>query len=457
MENKDIRNFSEYIRVLYDHENTKMLREVFSNTEEADIAEAFDSLSLEMSVALFRLVKREKRSEVFSLLSFDRQVELLEKLPDEVVSSFLNQMEPDDRTKLLEDLPVTVRNQVLLRLNPEERRIAWRLLSYPEDSVGRLMTPEFMSVQSHMTVGQALDKIRWNDGIPVRYLHYIFILDEHNRLIGEVELGELVTCDPPSTNIQDVATPSTVFLKPESEASDAVEAFRKYDHNYIPVINEQKEIIGVVTADDVFDVAEEEATEDIHQFGGSAALEDSYFLTPFKTMIVKRAGSLAILFLGMLITGAALKHYDKTLNKFTYLVFFLPIVLSSGGNAGTQAASLILRGLAINEMEPRDWWRVLSREVFIGLTLGLMLAIMGYIRAFSWGYDPYIGVIVALTLVAVVTWGAISGSMLPLLFKTTKLDPAVISSPFISTLIDLTGVLVFINIAIWVIDFLGKS
>ena len=232
----------------------------------------------------------------FSYFDIERQVELVAELPDIVVAAVLNEMEPDNRTRLLECLETEIRHKILLKLDPEERQVAWKLLSYPEDSVGRLMTPDFVFLHKDMTIAQSLEYIHWSHSVPVEYLNFLFVVDEHERLIGEVSLASLVITDPASSALSTVMKKTYIFLNPTQEASEAVEVFRKYDQQQIPVVDEQQKLLGIVTADDLFDVAEEEATEDIQQFGGQGALDSSYFNTPFLTMIQKRAGWLSILF-----------------------------------------------------------------------------------------------------------------------------------------------------------------
>jgi magnesium transporter len=406
-------------------------------------------------VALIRLVPRPRRAALFSSLQFEKQVELLEELPDVISSALLNEMEPDNRTRLLEDLPIELQNKILLKLDPEERQIASRLLSYPEYSVGRLMTPDFLALDARMTVSEALEFIHWSTTLPHDYLNYLFVTEQDGTLVGEVSLATLVTTDPRTLLMTDVMKKSYVVLNPNQEEEEAVEIFRKYDSNYIPVVDENRVIIGIVTSDDVFDVAEEEATEDIQQFGGHAALEDSYFQTPFFTMVRKRVGWLALLFMGGVISGEAIRSYEDLVNKWGFLVFFLTAINSTGGNSGTQTASLIIRGLAINEISGKDTLKVFFRESLVGITLGSILAVVAALRAYTWGLGYQVAIIISIVIIMVVFVGVVAGSMLPFLFRFLKLDPAVVSSPFISTLMDLTSVFLLFNVTKIVLGYFG--
>lgn len=436
-----------------DSRNLKSVKQYLRGRPVADIGELMAALPIEDCAPLFRLVPRKRRAEVFAYLPFERQEELLTELPEIVVTPIVNDMEADDRTRLLEELPFEIRTKILLKLSPEERKIAWQLLSYPEDSVGRLMTPEFLDFSPGMKVAEVLDMIRWGHSIPEDQLHFLFVTDQDGHYVGEVTLAALVTADPPTKRVQEIMTPKQVSLNATDDQSVAVDAFRKYDRSFFPVVDEVGILLGVVTADDVFDVAEEEATEDIQQFGGQATLEDSYFQTPLFTLFRKRAGWLAVLFLGGTVTAATLRHYEGHTVSMAWLVFFLPLIVSAGGNTGSQSASLVLRGLAVREMEVRDWFRVMWREIVVGVGLGVILAVMGYARAVSWDLDPVVGIVVAVSVTTVVATGAVAGAMLPFLFKRMNFDPAVISSPLLAQTIDIVGVVVFYNVAFYVIRY----
>jgi magnesium transporter len=446
---------SDNVKATLDYRDFNTLRHWFKDHEIADVARLFADLELKESVALFRLVPRVRRAELFSYLPFDRQESLLAELPDTIVTTLLNEMDPDDRTHFLAELPEEIRTKVIHQLDPAEGKVAAQLLSYPEGSVGRLMTPDFLVLNGSMKVKEALDKIHWNTTLPTDFLNYLFVSGDNGQLIGEVALASLVVCDPPSTLIREIMRKSNVSLHPEQEETVAVDIFRRYDRTYIPVVDAGNTILGIVTADDVFDVAEEEATEEIHQFGGHVALEESYFQTPFFAMLKKRAGWLSFLFISGFITGEAMRIYADFLTKFAFLMFFLPNIISSGGNSGTQSASLIIRGFALNEVTLKDVWRVLGKELLVGLALGVILAGFAFIRVLSWGLGVKVGAIIVLSVIGVVVFGVITGSMLPFIMKKLKIDPAIASSPFISTIVDVSGVLITFNMTMVVGKYLG--
>lgn len=428
----------------------KRLRAAFRIMEAADLSDIFSELDIVQCIILFRLIPKENRAEVFSYFPYELQQKLLDQLPDAVAVSLLNEMEPVDRTQLLEELPSELSTKLILKLSPEERKIAWQLLSYPEDSVGRLMSPEFFSIRSGLNVRDALADIRWTGArIPEDLLNQIFIIDEAAKLIGHIYLSSLVLADPPTILVDELMDATLVKLKVNDDKSLAVDFFRKYDRPFIPVVDDEGIMMGLVEADDVFDVAEEEATEDIQAFGGQATLEDSYFESSIFTLFRKRGGWLAMIFLMSMFSASALEHFDSAIQSMSFLVFFMPLIIASGGNSGSQAASLIIRGLAVREIELKDWWKVLRREMVIGLGLGLLLGGLGLARALLLGHlDFQHGLVICLTLIMVVIAGVLLGSMLPFLLRTLNLDPAVSSSPVISSVMDLFGIMVLFNIAI---------
>lgn len=439
----------ESIKLDLNNRQFKKIRLKLKEMEVANVSELLAEVNIDEAIILLRLISRTKRALVFSYTPFDRQEQMLERLPEPVGLSLLNEMEPVDRTRLLEELPSELSTHLITKLNPEERKMAWQLLSYPEDSVGRIMGPEFIALPEGLSVSQALEDIRWQGGkYRESIVHHIFVVASDKKLMGHVSLASLVLADPPNQNIATLIDTTQESLSPLDDQSLAVDYFRKFDRTYIPVVDEHERLVGIVEADDVFDVAEEEATEDIQAFGGQSSLEDSYFQTPFFTLLQKRGSWLSLIFLMSMFSANALEGFSSVIKSMTFLVFFLPLVIASGGNSGAQAASLIIRGLAVREMQESDWLRVFVRELLIGMCLGALLGFMGFWRA-VWIGDLGIvaGVSVAVSLVLVVTFGAVAGAMLPFMLKSLKLDPAVSSSPVIASLVDLFGIMVLFQLA----------
>lgn len=435
------------------HNDTRAIRATFKTMEVADISELISEFEGRQAVALFRLASLKRRAEIFAYLDFDVQTQLMEALPDPTVHAILDGMEPVDRTKLLEDLPPELKNRMIDALSPPEQQMARKLLSYPEDSTGRIMSPEFLALKQTTVATEAIKFIRWNAShLPEVFIQNLFVVDDNAKFLGIVTLAKLVTADPPASPISQLMESHVESISAYEDESEAVDYFRKYDRHVIPVVDGGV-LVGAISSDDVFDVAEEEATEDIQQFGGSGSLEDSYFNTSKWDVFKKRAGWLAVLFVGMMGTTNALEHFDESIQQMSYLVAFLPMIISSGGNSGSQAASIMIRGLAVKEMEMRDWFRVLQREIVIGLGLGLTLGAMGFARASFGTPVTYAAYIVSLALIGIVTFGAVMGAMLPFILKLLRLDPAVSSSPVISSVMDIVGIIFFFNVAIWIKGF----
>jgi magnesium transporter len=429
------------------------LREQTRNWPAGDLAELMEPLSAEKEAIVFRLLAREQAADVFSYLSRERQEELLKAMANEDVAGILNAMSPDDRTSLLEELPVNVIQQLLSLLSPQERAVASQLLGYEEDSVGRLMTPDFVRVRSHWTVAYALDHIR-RYGMDSETMSMIYVIDKDNKLVDDLRIRQILLA-PPETLISDLMDSRFVSLKATDHREAAVEAFRDSDLIALPVTDTGNALIGIVTVDDILDVAEEEATEDFQKMGGSEALDEPYMKIAISKMVQKRATWLIILFLSEMLTATAMGRFEDEIAKAVVLSIFVPLVISSGGNSGSQASTLIIRAMALGEVKLRDWWLVMKREILSGLSLGGILGTIGFIRISIWHYlfDAYgehwllLALTVGLALIGIVLWGSLSGSMLPFLLRRVGLDPATSSAPFVATLVDVSGLIIYFTVA----------
>jgi magnesium transporter len=364
-------------------------------------------------------------------------------------------MAPDDRTMFLEELPATATRQLLSLLTPAERAVAVTLLGYPEDSIGRLMTPEYVGVREHWTVRQVLDHIR-EHGQDSETLNVVYVVDEHGLLIDDIRIRELLLT-PLDKPLSDLMDRRFVALKATDDQATAVAAFRAYDRSALPVTDTTGMLIGIVTIDDVLDVAEAEATRDIQRIGGSEALDEPYMDISFWSMIRKRAGWLCALFVGELFTATVMARFEGELSRALVLTLFIPLIVSSGGNSGSQATSLIIRAMALQEVRLRDWWRVAVRELPTGLTLGAILGVIGVGRVVLWqvmglyDYGAYyvaIGLTVGIAVLGVVTFGSLAGSMLPFVLRRVGFDPASASAPFVATLVDVTGLAIYFTVAL---------
>lgn len=420
----------------------------------ADFAEALKALAAEEQAVLFRLLQTGPAAVVFEYLSVEDQEALIHAMGNEESAKILDAMASDDRTALLEELPTHVCSRLIALLSPAERKIALRLLDYPEDSVGRLMTSEFLTIRDHWTAREVLEHIR-HHGRDSETLNVLYVVDATGRLLDDVRIREFLLC-PLETTVRQLRDDVFVALTATDDQEAAVAAFRKYDRTVLPVVDGKGGLVGIVTVDDVLDVVEEEATEDIQKLGGMEQLDEPYMEISFGRLVRKRATWLVVLFVGELFTATAMKHYEGEIAKALVLAAFVPLIISSGGNSGSQAATLIIRAMGIGEVTLKDWWRVMRREILCGLALGLILAILGAIRITLWAEffpDLYgehwllIALTVSLSLVGVVLWGTLSGSMLPFLLRRLGLDPATSSAPFVATLVDVTGLVIYFAVA----------
>lgn len=433
------------------------LKEVLAEWHPADLAECIIDLPTDQQAVIFRILPRPLAADVFEYLDIEAQKNLLHALGQEETVRILNEMAPDDRTALLEELPSAAVTALLRLLTPEERATAQSLLGYPEDSVGRLMTPDFIAVRDEWTVQQVLDHIRLH-GQDTETLNVLYVIDGHGKLVDDVRIREFLL-RPLDTRVRDVRNEQFVALKATDSQEVAVEAFKKYDRNTLPVLDSNGVLLGIVTVDDVLDVAEQAATEDIQKIGGVEALDEPYMRISLPRMIRKRAGWLVILFVGELLTATAMGFFEEEIARAVVLALFVPLIISSGGNSGSQAATLIIRAMALGEVTLRDWWRVMRREVLAGLALGSVLGAIGFLRISVWSlfsgiYGPHwllVAVTVAISLVGVVLWGTLSGSMLPFLLRRLGFDPAASSAPFVATLVDVTGLVIYFLVALTIL------
>ncbi|MBE0644095.1 MAG: magnesium transporter [Bacteroidetes bacterium] len=431
------------------------LREALVLFEPAEIAALIEQLAEVEAALVFEALPPDRAADVFEHLPHGDQAALAEEMADESdrLAALLNELSPDDRTAFLGDLEPAVVQELLGLLDPDEREVAERLLGYAEDSVGRLVTTDFVAVRPEWTVEQAFRQIR-RYGRDSETINIIYVVDADGKLIDDIRIRDLILAEP-ETEVQSLMDYRYISLNETDDREEAVRMFRIYDRVALPVVDGNGLLIGIITHDDVLDVAEEEATEDIHKLGGSEALDDPYLDTPLPTLIKKRARWLVVLFLGEMLTATAMGYFETEIARAVVLAMFVPLIISSGGNSGSQAASLIIRALAIGEFGLRDWWRVMRRELLSGASLGVILGSVGFLRVLIWAnafgmYGPHwflIALTVALSLVGVVMWGTLTGSMLPLVLKRLGADPAVSSAPFVATLVDVTGLIIYFSVA----------
>ena len=425
------------------------LKSLLAQMPPADAAEEIARVDPSEQAILIRLLPTRRAAEVFEYLELDTQEALLRAMGNEHAARIVDSMSPDDRTALLEELPTPICARLIESLSPQERQVALHLLNYPEGSIGRLMTSEYLKIRDDWTARHVLDHIRQR-GSDRETLNVLYVVDAAGKLIDDVRIREILL-SPLERKVSDIRDGVFVALNATDEQEIAVAAFQKHHRTVLPVLDGQGGLVGIVTVDDILEVAEEEATEDIHKIGGMEHLDEPYMQITLGRLVRKRATWLIVLFLGEMLTATAMGHFEDEIAKAVVLAMFVPLIISSGGNSGSQAATLIIRAMAIGEVRLRDWWRVMKRELLSGLILGLILAAIGMLRIATWSmfstaYGPHwplIMLTVGISLIGVVLWGTLSGSMLPFLLKRLGLDPATSSAPFVATLVDVTGLIIY--------------
>lgn len=437
------------------------LRAALHGIPPADVADIIASLEPDHRAVCFRFLPRDDAGEVFAYLESEMQEELVLKLGDAALR-VVEGMDPDDRVRLLDELPSEVAQRLVASLPPEDRKTTQAILGYPPKSVGRLMNPDYVGLRPDWTVARALDHIR-KYGRDAETINIVYVVDDKGVLIDDLRIRQVFLADPAQT-VESLMTRNFVALRADQPQEEAVRLMSRYDRVALPVVDSRGVLLGIVTADDVADVAEEEATEDMQKLGGVAALEEPYMQASVLDLVKKRAPWLALLFMSELLTTSALSYYEDQITRAAVLATFIPAIISSGGNSGSQASTLVIRALGLHEIKLADWARVLRRELICGLVLGIIVGSMGFIRINLFGYLGWfrggspeqqhftiLAVAIASTLVGVVLWGSIMGAMLPFVLKRCKLDPAASSTPFVATLVDVTGIILYFSIAMLIL------
>ncbi|ROI09064.1 magnesium transporter [Chryseobacterium sp. H3056] len=419
-----------------------------------DIAERLSELRADERLIAFLKVPKEYKADVFSHLDPDFQEETIRGIGSDQVSEILNAMSPDDRTALFEDFPDELIKYSINHLNPQERRVALKLLGYDADSIARLMTPYYIQIRKEWTVKRCFQQIK-KLGKKVETMNHLYVVDERNRLIDDIMIGSLLLAEE-DTLISEITDNHFVAITTTTSKEDAVPYFEKYDRSALPIVTENGVLVGIVTIDDILDQIESQNTEDIQKFGGMEALDDPYRQTHWFEMIKKRGFWLILLFFFQLLTASAMGYFEDEIQKAVVLTLFVPLIISSGGNTGSQAATLIIRAMALQEITVKDWWLVIKKELVTGMVLGGILGIFGFFRIMFWQYAgwfdygqhwAFIALSVGISLSMIVMWGTLSGSMVPFVLKRFNLDPATSSAPFVATLVDVTGLVIYFTVA----------
>ena len=419
----------------------------------SDVEHLIDELP-QYAVKFINTLSIKRAVNVFRILDFPTQEKIIKKLPGEKLAQLINLLPPDDRTSLFSELKGDAVKKLIILLPAKDRVEALSLLGYKEDSVGRLMTPDYIAVKTDWTVKRVLEHIR-KYGKDSETIDVVYVIDEHGILLDDIRIREILLANP-DVPVGELTDNRSIALNANDPQEEAINVFRMNNRVALPVTDDNHVLLGIVTVDDILWIANEEYTEDMHKIGGTQALDEPYLDMPIFGLFKRRIGWLVVLFLGEMLTATAMAHFEADIAKAVVLAMFVPLIISSGGNSGSQASTLIIQAMALGEITIGDWWRVMRREIISGLMLGLVLGTIGFMRIFIWTlfsnlYGPHwalIGVTVGVALIGVVLWGSLAGSMLPLLLKKLGADPATSSAPFVATLVDVTGLIIYFSVAV---------
>lgn len=445
-------NVKEEFLEIISKEDLLATREFLNHQNISDVAFLIDELP-DHAAKIISNMSIHRASSVFKILDLSVQKDIIQELPPYKTAELLNQLPADDRTAFLEELPSNVVKELIRLLDPEERKVTLSLLGYPEGSVGRLMTPDYIAVQVDWTMNEVLDHIR-EEGKHSETIDVIYVVNDRGEFVDDIRIREILLADP-RKQVGEIIDNRFITLKVTDDQEVANQTFKMNNRVALPVVDDSNILLGIVTIDDVLWVANEEFSEDMQKFGGTEALDEPYLEMPLIKLFKKRVVWLIVLFLGEMLTASAMGYFEDEIAKAVVLALFVPLIISSGGNSGSQASTLIIQAMAVGEIRLTDWWKVLRRELVSGLMLGTVLGVIGFFRIIVWDsvfhtygdHTTLIALTVGLSLIGVVLWGTITGSMLPIFLKRLGADPATSSAPFVATLVDVTGLIIYFSLA----------
>jgi len=444
-----IQSLAERIRKLLELGEIKNAIQLIQNEHPADIADLLEQLDEPQRTLLFQELNLVEAGEVLDEISTEATIELVDAVPDESIADILETLPVNDAAEVLTEIETKRAEQILNLIEPEDAQEIGKLLAYPDQSAGRLMTTEVVRIQENWTVQGTLDYLR-KRAEKSDTLAYLYVVDRSEHLVGVLSLRVLVT-ENPEVIVRDVMDKDVITVDVMADQEDAARLVEHYDFYAIPVVDSEYRFVGILTHDDVVDILQEEFTEDIQRMGGSQPLESEYLASSVLTVFQKRITWLLVLFLTSMLTGSVMRYYEHDLQVVVALSFFIPLLIGTGGNSGSQATSTIVRALAMREVLVKDVWRLLWHEMRAGFLLGLAMGVIGFGRALLWHSGIPLALTVAAALFAIVLWANAIGAILPPLASKLKVDPAVISGPVMSTLVDATGLIIYFTLARWII------
>ncbi len=433
------------IQTYLEEKSLKKIKDILSKWPVADVAELLQNIDEKNMIIIFRLLPKDKAIDVFAELDKESQEKLLKMMSDQRIKEIISELPPDDRTELFEDLPGQLQQRLLNMLSSDDRREVLKLLGYPKNSVGRLMTPDYVAVRSHWTVKEAIEHIRQR-GRDAETIDIIYVVNDDWRLLDDVPIRRFILADA-EQKVEMLMDYHVISISAYADQEEAVKIMQQYDLTVLPVVDEDGILIGIVTIDDILDVLEEEVTEDFQKGSAIIPFEESYIKASPFFLYRKRAGWLLLLLVADFLSSNVIAHFENALRMVIALAFFIPVLIDSGGNTASQSATLVIRAIATGELNIRRWFDVVKKELITGLLLGITLGVALFLRSFFWKGGPEIGLVVGISMVAIVVWANLLGSLLPIILTKLKLDPAVISAPLLTTLCDATGLIIYFHIA----------
>ena len=433
------------LELLLDSGNLQGAKSLLIPVQSVDIAEAIEGLPEASQLIAFRLLSKAEAIEVYEYLNKDVQQALIQEFKRQEVLDVVDKMSPDDRARMFDELPAKVVRRLLAQLSPKERQATAILLGYGEDTAGRIMTPEYISLKENLTVSQTLERIR-NQANASEVVYYLYVTDNSRRLTGIVSLRDLVVAAP-DTTLAEIMTRDVVFVHTDTDQEEVARTIQRYDIVALPVVDSEERLVGVVTVDDVIDIIEQEATEDIYALGGVQSDGDNYFQTNLLTVARRRVVWLFVLLLTNTVTGAIIRSQEALLQQAVILAAFIPLLTGTGGNVGAQSSTVVIRGLNTEEIQNMGAGKVVFREATAGILLGLILGTVATVWAYLLQGNLAVAMSVGISLVAIALLASVAGSALPFVLRSLGLDPALMSAPFITTAVDVLGVLIYFSIA----------
>ncbi len=454
----EIPDINEQFKEIIATEDKLQIREFLNDQNISDIVELIYELE-DYASQIIGNMSIHRAAAAFKIIELSLQKKIIQELPPLHSAELLNELPADDRTAFLGELPSEVVKELIKTLDPEERKITLALLGYPEGSVGRLMTPDYITVNTGWTMQEVLVHIR-TEGKNSETIDVIYVVNDKGEFIDDIRIREVILASP-DKKVIDIIDYRFITLNVNDDQEIANQTFKMNHRVALPVVDNHNILLGIVTIDDILWVANEEFSEDLQKIGGTEALDEPYLEMPIFRLFKKRITWLVVLFLGEMLTATAMGYFEDEIKKAVVLALFIPLIISSGGNSGSQASTLIIQAMAVGELSISDWWRVMRREITSGLMLGSVLGLIGFIRVLVWAQifpnvygDQYslIAATVGLSLIGVVLWGTIGGSMLPIILKRLGADPAVSSAPFVATLVDVTGLIIYFSVAYFFLE-----